>query len=185
MNWAPICALGLALSSIAAFAEDRPDPKAPGLSKRLSAELTATLPKYDPAVANRAETKVRLLREQPRNGILRLPDYIVREPRVPDQREMLTEKGRDAVAMNTYLGPSDGLDRGFLNAFTLVGAWKKIPLLNRLPIVPFGSMTNEERAREIYDREERRKQFLELMGLDAMAKQTEKTATPATTTPPK
>ena len=184
-RWAQLCALGLALISGAAFAEDGPGDKPSGLSKRLSSELAATLPKYDPAVANRSAEPGRLPRDQPRNGILRLPDYIVREPKVPDEKQVLTEKGKDIAAMNTYLGPSDGFDRGFLNSFTLVGVWQKIPLLNRLPIVPFGSITNEERAREVYDRVERRKQILDLMRTDAIAKQAEKPAPEATKPPPK
>ncbi len=171
------------LTSCLAFAEDAPPSKPTGLSRRLSAELASSLPKFDPAAAQTAAAKGRLPRDQPRNGILRLPDYIVREPKVPNETEVLTEKGKDAVAMNTYLGPSDGFDRGFLNAVTLVGLWKKIPVLNRLPIVPFGSITNEERAREVYDREQQRKAFMELMALDAFAKQAEKSPAPANPPP--
>lgn len=168
----------------AAQPAEAPAPRERVLSPRLSAALAEKLPKFTAPAAGAARQAApgRLPDDPaPRNSILRLPDYIVREPRVPDEEAVLTEKGRSAVAMNRYLGPSDGFDRGFLNAFTLGDLWRKIPLLGRIPVIPFASIPNEQRAMEIYEHVEQRRQWEELLRIEAIAREAAAPKTPAPT----
>jgi hypothetical protein len=64
--------------------------------------------------------------------------------------------------MEKYLGPEDGLDRGFLNLITA----KQFPLL-----AVFGSTSNEARAMARYREDERLRLKAELLDLAALTKQ--------------
>jgi len=75
--------------------------------------------------------------------------FVVHASRLLTEDEVLTDKGMAELAMNRYLGPADGIDRGLLNVFTLPGLWKKIPVLGRIPC-PLPGMTNETRAMRLY-----------------------------------
>jgi len=169
-------------ATITAAAEPEPaPPRQRAISPRLSAVITAPLPKYESAADGRTSRGAGRLapEDRPKNNIVRLPDYIVREPRLPDDAEVLADQGRGIIAMRQYLGDSDGLFRGYLNAFTLGELWQKIPALGRIPFVPFGSVANQELALEVYDRVERKRRLQELMGLEALARQAENPAAPA------
>jgi len=61
--------------------------------------------------------------------------YVVRDVKIPTDEVIMTPKARAKVAMDKYLGPSDGLDRGLLNAVTLTQLWKKIPIIGGLDFV--------------------------------------------------
>ena len=114
--------------------------------------------------------------DQPRNGIVRLPTFLVRgDQQVPDEIQILTPKGREAAMAQRYMGPQSDLDSA-LNSFTLTGVWKSIPLLGKIPFVPFGSMTYNERAAFIYERPELKRRFDELMNIDEAAREFEKAA---------
>ena len=70
-----------------------------------------------------------------------------------------SELGRRA--MEHYLGPENGFDRGFLNLITS----EQIPLL-RL----FGSMSNEARALGMYREDERRRMQSDLLEMAELSK---------------
>ncbi|HEY1764640.1 MAG TPA: hypothetical protein VGF85_06930, partial [Opitutaceae bacterium] len=78
-----------------------------------------------------------------------LPAFIVRDPKVPTEDQILTPMGKAKIEMDKYLGPSDSIDRGVLNHYTLTQLWMKIPILRALPIEFVGTpvrMSNEDRA---------------------------------------
>ncbi len=160
-----------------------PSAAAPALSPRLSAVIADSLPKYQPPGTGQPTPAP--APDQPRNTIVRLPDYVVRDARPPDSYDLITRKGHAQIAMNRYLGPSNGFDRAFLNAVTLVDLWKSIPVLGKVPFVPFGSQSNADRALEIYDPIERKRRMQELLGREAMPRDpTPPAATPVSTSPP-
>jgi len=78
------------------------------ISPEVAAALAAGMPKYDPpkAVAPKDEEDLPDMRDvdKPRNQIIRLPDYVVREKRPPvfRERDINTTKGLSAVAMKRY-----------------------------------------------------------------------------------
>ena len=138
------------------------------ISPRMAALLAATGPKYD-ATKSAEPAPAPLVRDKPANGIVRLPDYIVREPKLPTAEQVMTHKAIAQLAMNKYLGPSDGFDRGFLNAFTIADLRKKMGVLGYLlAFIP--SMTNEERAMMYYYEDERLRKMNDLLELAALAR---------------
>lgn len=93
--------------------------------------------------------------EEPRDpSVLVMPKVVVRDGRLPAPGELGPTRAEvralEQQAMNHYLGSIDGLDRGFLNRFTLGQAWKKIPVLGEWVKTPFW-LTNEERALMKYE----------------------------------
>lgn len=142
-------------------------------SPHAAALLAAGLPKVEPLkseetglarkqTASSDETK-------PANGIVRLPKYVVREPKLPTPQEIMTPKELENYAMNRYVGAEGGFDRGFLNLFTVAGLWKKIPVLGRFSFV--GSETNAERGMRLYAEAERKRKMEELMNLMSLTKE--------------
>lgn len=126
------------------------------VSPRTAALLAAAMPKFEPlpvvepqhnsAAASEGAAKT------PDVGIVHLPSYIVRDRKVPLADEV--DKGAVARrAMEHYLGPENGLDRGFLNLITA----KQVPVL-----ALFSSIPNEERALALYRADERRRKQAEL-----------------------
>jgi hypothetical protein len=140
---------GSALVAAGDFASADEDSHAS--SARLSAEIAAGLPKYvpkgnEPAPAARpAPPQERQAAADPSVSVL--PAVTVTEARLPTPEGILTKEARAQKFVAAYMGDSDGLDRGFLNRFTLQQLWKMIPILGRLPFVGTpGHMTNEQRA---------------------------------------
>lgn len=138
-----------AVGSEASFEMPAYSPKAN--SSYISSAIMAGLPKYDPSpraidlAASGARPAGSQIQATP--GVSLLPAYIVRDAKIPDEEHILTYKGRATIAMNKYLGPSDGLDRGVLNRYTLTQLWQKIPILGALPFVgTIGGMSNEDRG---------------------------------------
>jgi len=122
-------------------------------SSHVSAMIAAGLPKYDPSpTAIKTATPGTSSEEkaiQATTGIMSLPAFVVRDAKVPNEDQIPTAQGRAKIAMDKYIGPSDGLDRGLLNRFTLKQLWMKIPILRALPIEFVGTpvrMSNEDRA---------------------------------------
>jgi len=120
-------------------------------SSYISSLIGAGLPRYNPSpkaidmAAAGAKSNGKANPTAP--GIALLPAYIVRDAKIPDEEHILTYKGQAKIAMDKYLGPSDGLDRGLLNRYTLVQLWRKIPIIGGLPFVGTpGQMSNEYRA---------------------------------------
>lgn len=132
-------------------------PEAPrrvrAISPEVAAQLAASAPKFTPPPP-KAEPKPEPKTEEqlvdmrdidkPRNAIIRLPKYIVREPTPPvfTERAINTQKGLTAIAMSRYISETDRA----LNRFT-------IPL--------FGTST-EKRALAMYAEDERLKNMAEM-----------------------
>ena len=173
---------GVLLWGSVLYAEDA----APGskrervISPRVAEILTAAAPKYEPpasattgseagSAGQSPASRRRLDRSEPSvpaNTIIRLPEYVVteRKPRpLPKYEEVLSPRELEKLAMQEFLGPEDGFDRGFLNLFTVAGLWKKIPLLGQIPLAGF--MTNEERAMAMYRADREAKAWAEAMSL--------------------
>jgi rhomboid family GlyGly-CTERM serine protease len=143
-----------------------PPPSERAVSPYIAAELATTIPKYEPPPPVAAASAA------PDPNVLRMSAYLVREPKLPTPEEVLTQKGIASIAMDRYLGPADALDRGVLNHFTLVQLWQKIPVLGAIPFVPFGSISNEARAMELYDQDRRLQEKADLMELVKLMKKT-------------
>ena len=92
------------------------------ISGDLAATLSSALPKYNPPkpVEKKPVDESVDLREvdKPKNGIVRLADYVVRETRPPvfRDRELTTGKGKADLGMKRYaglnFGPLSSLNRG-------------------------------------------------------------------------
>jgi hypothetical protein len=119
------------------------------ISPEVAAQLAASAPKYTPAPPKpepKPEDQMVDMRDvdKPRNGIIRLPKYIVQEPQPPmlTERAVNTKKGLGDIAMRRYISETDRA----LNRFTL-------PL--------FGSSL-QNRALAMYAEDERLKNMAEL-----------------------
>jgi hypothetical protein len=139
-------------------------PSAPrrnrAISSGVAAALAAASPKYTPPPPPppppppkvEPEPKPEVVEEsadlrdsdKPKNAIVRLPKYIVREPKpvIFSERMISTKKGLTDIAMKRYLSETDRV----LNRF-------RIPLL---------TMTNEERALAMYAEDERLRNMSDL-----------------------
>jgi hypothetical protein len=133
------------------------------ISARSAALLAAAMPKFEPLPTTAAAEPVIPSAsdgEIPAAGIVRLPEYFVRERKLPTAAEV--EKAEVARrAMEKYLGPENGLDRGVLNLITS----KQIPFLRFL-----GSISNEARAMARYREDERLQLKADLLELAALTK---------------
>ena len=134
------------------------------VSRHVAELIAASMPKYKPIQA-RPETVAPIDQEieKPSSEIVQLPRYLVSGSKLPAPMEVLTKKGLEHYAMDHYIGPEDGLDRGLLNHFTIAGLWKKIPVLGYFRFV--SSETNEERAMRLYNNGELKRKMDELKEL--------------------
>lgn len=130
-------------------AEREAPRRARAISPEVAAQLAASAPKYAPAPPKpepKPEEKMVDMREvdKPRNGIIRLPKYIVQEPKPPvfTERAINTEKGLTDIAMRRYISEADRA----LNRFTL----------------PLFGTSRESRALAMYAEDERLKNMAEL-----------------------
>lgn len=155
-----------------------PKPVAPSpsaeraVSTHVAELLAASTPKFQPlAEKPAAATTPDAANKQLANNIVRLPRFVVSEPKetkLPTRLELLPKKELEHYAMDHYLGPEDGLDRGVLNLFTVKWLWKKIPLVGGFPLVGFE--TNEERGMRVYGEAERKRKMDELVDLMNLTK---------------
>lgn len=117
-------------------------PKAKSVSEGTAAMLAAGLPTYDPPKPPPQVPEDTLVDlrdvDKPKNGIIRLPKYVVRPPKVPIFREqdIYTPKGLADLAVKRYLSE---LDAGVLNRF----------------VIPLFGTSNETRALEQYREDQR------------------------------
>ena len=146
------------------------------VSPRVAEMLLAAAPAYQPAqppagagdsAASGTAARARVDEiTKPANTIVRLPEYVIRErkPRpLPKLEEILGPRELEKLAMNEFLGPADGFDRGFLNLFTVADLWRRIPFLGRIPLAGFE--TNEQRAMRMYRADREAKAWAEMMSL--------------------
>jgi hypothetical protein len=127
--------------------QDAPPPHQRAISTGVAAALTATLPKYNPPkpVVKKPEDD-RDMRDvdKPRNRIVRLPQYVVREKKPPvfTEREIYTDKGLSDIALKRYFSETGRA----LNSFT----------------IPLFGISKEAYAKMLYDQDERLKNMSDL-----------------------
>lgn len=121
------------------------------ISPEVAAQLAASRPKFvvaPPPPPPKPEEDIPDLREtdKPKNTIVRLPKFVVQEPRpaVFRERDIYTKQGLADLAMRRYLSESDRA----LNRFTL-------PIFH--PVSLLGGTSNEDRALAMYYEDERLK----------------------------
>jgi hypothetical protein len=131
-----------------------PARRSRAISSDVASQLSTSFPKFtppppappkpDPVPAQPEEEVDARDIDKPRNGIIRLPKYIVREPPPPifKEREVNTKKGLEAIAMKRYLTETDRV-------------------LNRLTLPLFGSSA-EARAMAMYAEDERLKNMSDM-----------------------
>ena len=119
-----------------------PAPRA--ISSDVAAQLAASRPKFSPVAPPpppKPESELPDLREtdKPKNTIVRLPKFVVQEPRPPvfRERDIYTKKGLETLAMRRYLSETDRI----LNRFTL----------------PLFGISSAQRAMAMYEEDERLK----------------------------
>jgi hypothetical protein len=116
-----------AAETSAVLKDPLPAPSAPPVARRtLSAgvaeKLAAVAPKYVPPPAPPPQAEVApdsREADKPRNGIVRLPSYIVQEEKLPamKERDMLTPQGRLDLALKRHPGLRVGSFGVFKNDF--------------------------------------------------------------------
>ena len=143
-----------ALSPVLAPPAEKPArPSAPKRTRAISPEAAAALsafsPKYEPLPPKpepKPEAEPADLREidKPKNGIVRLPKYIVQEAKPPvfRERDIYTQKGLTDVAMHRYISDADRA----MNLFTL----------------PLVGTSTEKRAMAMYAEDERLRNMSDL-----------------------
>jgi hypothetical protein len=91
------------------------------ISPELAEKLTAVVPKYVPPSPPSAKPRLPDAEESehPRNAIIRLPRYLVREPKLPviKERDMLTATGQRDLALRRHPGLRFGSFGGLNNDF--------------------------------------------------------------------
>jgi hypothetical protein len=119
------------------------------ISSEVAAALAAAAPKYSPPPPKpepKPEEEQPDMRDidKPKNGIVRLPKYIVQEPKpaVFSERAIHTQKGLTDIAMRRYISDADRA----LNRFTL----------------PLFGTSAESRALAMYAEDERLKNMSDL-----------------------
>ena len=152
----PLFVAVLGLTSFAQNPTPPANPPAPSTPKReraisgdVAASLAAAMPKYNPPKPAPPPTPVEQqpdLRDidKPKNTIIRLPTYIVREARPPvfRERDINTQQGMANIAMQRY-------------------GTEASRLLNRFTIPIFGQ-SEQDRALAMYAEDERLKTITEL-----------------------
>ena len=114
------------------------------ISSDVAASLAAAMPKYSPPPKPIEEQPDLREIDKPKNGIIRLPDYVVREAKPPvfRERDINTQAGMAAIAMKKY-------------------GTEASRALNRFTIPLFGQ-NQEQRALAQYAEDERLKTIGEL-----------------------
>jgi hypothetical protein len=146
------------------------------VSPRMAEVLRATLPSYDDFIRQQppppSEPAKPVVPLETDLSVTSLPRYVVKELRLPTSTEVMSRRAVEEAAMNRYLGPKDGLDRGVLNAFTIKQLWEKIPVIGKILPPPIPSISNEQRAMQRYYEDlrlEKKNDLLELSALTALS----------------
>ena len=141
------------------------------LSPEAAAALAAAAPKYAPPPKEperKPEEELPDLREtdKPKNTIVRLPKFVVQEPRPPVFREkdILSKVGLEKLAMRRYLTEADRA----LNRF-------RLPLFSAFS-TNGGSGSNEDRAMAMYYEDERLKNMSDVADRTNMVMKSDSTA---------
>ena len=140
------------------------------VSPYLAAAIADGLPRFEPAPksSDALLTAATPPQAEPSPlGIVRMPQYVVREARPLNQEQLQVITGNANIAMKRYLGDTNSLDRGILNHFTFPGLWSKIPVLSFLPC-PLPGLTNQQRAMQRYREDERLSLKDDLLSLESL-----------------
>jgi hypothetical protein len=126
---------------------DAPPPRKRAISADVAAALSASMPKYNPPkpVEKKPGDDVDMRDvDKPRNKIIRLPQYVVKEKKPPvfTEREISTDKGLSDIALRRYFSET-GLA---LNRFT----------------IPLFGISKEAYAKMLYAEDERLKNISDL-----------------------
>jgi hypothetical protein len=167
-----------ASSTLAVVKEADAATARPVASPLISSMISAGLPKYGelkspdaPVVpAGAAPTAP----ESSSATIVHLPAVIVHDRKLPDKSEVLTKHEMARQGMDTYIGPENGIDRGFLNLFTVAELWHHLPILGRYKFEGFE--TNEERGLRLYQEARLREEMEELSGLTSLGRKADSPA---------
>lgn len=159
-----------------------PVPPEPAVSPKLAKLFGDTPPKYNPPKPESAAAPA-TSGPAPRNGIIRLPTYIVRETRPISDDDVITPTGREHAMAQRWLGPQSGLDSA-LNTVTLAGLWHSIPILGKIPFVPFASLTYDQRAALIYEKPEKKRRFGELLDIERVGQEIDQAEKSKPSAPP-
>jgi hypothetical protein len=127
------------------------------VSSGVAAALAASMPKYAPPpkpVEKPREEDLPDLRDidKPKNTIVRLPSYIVREPKPPvfTERDLSTnQKGLAQIAMHRYFTEADRAMNRFMLPLFATSRWA-------------GLSPNESRALDMYYEDERLKNMTDV-----------------------
>jgi len=136
----------------------------PPVSPKLARLFGGAPPKFHPPETPEAAPAPASGEDQPHNEIVRLPLFLVREPRPIEKNDVMTAQAREDAIVKRYVGDPSGLDVA-LNKFTLNTVWKKIPLLG--PNSDFASLTYGQRIALDYSRIEARRKYVEALGVSA------------------
>ena len=111
------------------------------VSDNLAAALADTMPKFNPPPAEPEKTEEEILAEEPKNGIVRLPQIVVEGKRPPvfSERQINTDKGLKELAVKRYysgagaaLNPTDIPFFGKLAEQTAIQMWEEDERLRRM-----------------------------------------------------
>jgi hypothetical protein len=133
------------------------------VSPAIAAELAATMPSYTPIPADPPRTPAAALDANdpavPKNGIVRLPKYVVHETRLRPftERELYTPAGLREIAVKRYITEFDAA----LNAF-------RIPLFSGYSTAEDRGNSPEKRAMRAYDEAEAEKRSADMADLEAL-----------------
>ena len=146
----------------------------PTVSPKLTKLFAGAPPKFEPPKPETvapATTPVASVTDQPRNTIVRLPTFVVRDSyRLPDDYHMLTPRARKDAVVKRYVGEPTGLDV-LLNKYTINTLWKKIPVLGSISDwgSPNGdpSLSYSDRIALDYSKIEAKRLYIEALGVSA------------------
>jgi hypothetical protein len=165
---APLTGPGANTSDAKAAPQPPAAPRSRVLSNDVSATISASMPKYNPppkAPEPKPEEELPDLRDtdKPRNGIIRLPEHIVRErkPPVLRERDVSTKSGLAALAVGRYI---TDVDRA-LNRWNFLGVHSTGV-----------SDSTTGRALTMYEEEERLQNMADLNDAAGLASATDKAA---------
>ena len=134
-------AFSLLLGAFTAGAQEDTSNRTRVVSDNLAAALADTMPKFNPPPPEPEKTEEEILAEQPKNGIVRLPQIVVegRRPPVFSERQINTDKGLKELAVKRYyagagatLNPTDVPFFGKLAEQTAIKMWEEDERLRQM-----------------------------------------------------
>lgn len=162
----------LTLGSLSLGAQEDTSNRTRVVSDNLAAALADTMPKYNPPpMESEKEKEEKAELDKPKNGIVRLPEVVVRGERPPifNEREINTDKGLQEIAVKRYFsGAAQALNS------------KHIPLIGKSnEAIAMAMWAEDERLRKMTDFQERA-DMLATLGEDEESEETRKMIQEAT-----